>query len=99
MWWLRSVQKKNWEARMGDCVWMWFGECFSPSLVILLHASFPQTHPSAIILCTCLSEADVHFLAVPIGKSPDDGLSYVVNPCFDAEGRWLPRREWPAELR
>ncbi|KAI0742878.1 zf-DHHC-domain-containing protein [Daedaleopsis nitida] len=36
---------------------------------------------------------------VPIGHSPDDGLSYVVNPRFDKEGRWLPRREWPAELR
>ncbi|TFK92154.1 zf-DHHC-domain-containing protein [Polyporus arcularius HHB13444] len=36
---------------------------------------------------------------LPIGKSPDDGLSYVVNPRFDAEGRWLPRNEWPAELR
>ena len=41
---------------------------------------------------TCLLE-------VPIGHSPDDGLSYNPNPRFDAEGRWLPRKEWPAELR
>ncbi|KAI0744588.1 zf-DHHC-domain-containing protein [Earliella scabrosa] len=36
---------------------------------------------------------------LPIGQSPDDGLSYVVNPRFDREGRWLPRSQWPAELR
>ncbi|EIW56472.1 zf-DHHC-domain-containing protein [Trametes versicolor FP-101664 SS1] len=36
---------------------------------------------------------------LPIGKSPDDGLSYTLNPRFDAEGRWRPRREWPKELQ
>ncbi|KAI0324507.1 zf-DHHC-domain-containing protein [Cubamyces sp. BRFM 1775] len=36
---------------------------------------------------------------LPIGKSPDDGLSYELNPRFDAEGRWRPRKEWPEELR
>ncbi|RPD63361.1 zf-DHHC-domain-containing protein [Lentinus tigrinus ALCF2SS1-6] len=59
IWWLGSA-RKNWDATMGDKVWMWF---------------------------------------LPIGKSPDDGLNYVVNPRFDAEGRWLPRSEWPKELR
>ncbi|KAH9920836.1 zf-DHHC-domain-containing protein [Epithele typhae] len=59
MWWLGGT-RNNWEATMGDKVWMWF---------------------------------------LPIGQSPDDGMSYVVNPRFDAEGRWLPRSEWPAELR
>ncbi|KAI0633015.1 zf-DHHC-domain-containing protein [Trametes polyzona] len=58
-WWLGSA-RKNWEATMGDRVWMWF---------------------------------------LPIGKSPDDGLHYQLNPRFDAEGRWLPRREWPKELQ
>ena len=29
---------------------------------------------------------------------PDDGLNYVPNPCFNAEGRWLPRKEWPVRL-
>ncbi|KAI0369328.1 zf-DHHC-domain-containing protein [Pilatotrama ljubarskyi] len=36
---------------------------------------------------------------LPIGKSPDDGLSYELNPRFDSEGRWRPRREWPRELQ
>ncbi|KAH9852983.1 zf-DHHC-domain-containing protein [Lenzites betulinus] len=36
---------------------------------------------------------------LPIGKSPDDGLSYTLNPRFDSEGRWRPRREWPRELQ
>ena len=38
-------------------------------------------------------------VAVPVVQSPDDGLSYAVNPRFDSDGRWLPRREWPAELQ
>ncbi|KAI8990374.1 DHHC palmitoyltransferase-domain-containing protein [Trametes punicea] len=36
---------------------------------------------------------------LPIGKSPDDGLSYELNPRFDSEGRWRPRKEWPKELQ
>ncbi|CDO68748.1 hypothetical protein BN946_scf184989.g14 [Trametes cinnabarina] len=36
---------------------------------------------------------------LPIGKSPDDGLSYELNPRFDNEGRWRPRKEWPKELQ
>ncbi|KAI0830295.1 DHHC palmitoyltransferase-domain-containing protein [Trametes gibbosa] len=36
---------------------------------------------------------------LPIGKSPDDGLSYTLNPRFDSEGRWRPRREWPHKLQ
>ncbi|TBU30974.1 zf-DHHC-domain-containing protein [Dichomitus squalens] len=59
LWWLGS-RRRNWEAVMGDRVWMWF---------------------------------------LPVGQSPDDGLSYVVNPRFDVEGRWRPRREWPRELQ
>jgi len=35
----------------------------------------------------------------PIGSSVNDGLSFPTNPRFDAEGRWRPRLEWPAELR
>ncbi|KAI0354250.1 zf-DHHC-domain-containing protein [Trametes cingulata] len=58
-WWLGSA-RRNWEATMGDRVWMWF---------------------------------------LPIGKSPDDGLNYQLNPRFDSEGRWRPRREWPRELQ
>ncbi|OSD00059.1 zf-DHHC-domain-containing protein [Trametes coccinea BRFM310] len=58
-WWLGSA-RANWEATMGERVWMWF---------------------------------------LPIGKSPDDGLSYELNPRFDSEGRWRPRREWPRELQ
>ncbi|KAI0728926.1 zf-DHHC-domain-containing protein [Fomitopsis betulina] len=36
---------------------------------------------------------------LPIGQSPDDGLSYKPNPRHDSQGRWRPRREWPLELR
>ncbi|KAI0077000.1 zf-DHHC-domain-containing protein [Panus rudis PR-1116 ss-1] len=36
---------------------------------------------------------------LPIGRGGDDGLSYPVNPRFDAQGRWRPRREWPKELQ
>ncbi|KAH9943901.1 zf-DHHC-domain-containing protein [Amylocystis lapponica] len=36
---------------------------------------------------------------LPVGRSDSDGLSYPINPRFDAEGRWRPRREWPPELR
>ncbi|KAI0772411.1 zf-DHHC-domain-containing protein [Trametes elegans] len=43
--------------------------------------------------------ASVWMWFLPIGKSPDDGLNYALNPRFDREGRWLPRREWPEELR
>ncbi|KAJ3491933.1 hypothetical protein NLI96_g375 [Meripilus lineatus] len=36
---------------------------------------------------------------LPVGHSDGDGLTYPTNPRFDKEGRWRPRREWPAELR
>ncbi|OCH92562.1 zf-DHHC-domain-containing protein [Obba rivulosa] len=36
---------------------------------------------------------------LPLGRSPADGLSYPVNPRFDEDGRWRPRREWPPELQ
>ena len=38
-------------------------------------------------------------LVVPVGRSPVDGLSFPLNPRFDSEGRWRPRREWPIELQ
>ncbi|KZV63525.1 zf-DHHC-domain-containing protein [Peniophora sp. CONT] len=36
---------------------------------------------------------------LPIGRTPTDGLKWERNPRFDREGRWLPRREWPASLQ
>ncbi|KAI0043421.1 zf-DHHC-domain-containing protein [Auriscalpium vulgare] len=36
---------------------------------------------------------------LPVGRSPSDGLHFDRNPRFDREGRWLPRSEWPPELR
>jgi len=39
------------------------------------------------------------FFSVPVGRSGGDGLSYPVNPRFDAEGRWRRREEWPEHLR
>jgi len=36
---------------------------------------------------------------LPIPGTQGDGLNYPTNPRFDAEGRWLPRREWPQELQ
>lgn len=87
MWWLGSA-RKNWESTMGDRFWMWFCE-YRLATLSLAFASLP---PSTDDLA-CMNGV------VPIGKSPDDGLSYVVNPRFDKEGRWLPRSEWPAALR
>ncbi|GAA5977559.1 hypothetical protein JCM11641_006864 [Rhodosporidiobolus odoratus] len=39
------------------------------------------------------------FFPIPASPKPDDGLSYPPNPRFSKEGFWLPRREWPQELR
>ncbi|KAF7795107.1 hypothetical protein EIP86_006252 [Pleurotus ostreatoroseus] len=36
---------------------------------------------------------------LPIGRSPTDGVNWPLNPRFDSEGKWRPRREWPAELQ
>lgn len=36
---------------------------------------------------------------VPIGRGVGDGLTYVVNPRFDGQGRMRRRVDWPAELR
>ncbi|KAH8988336.1 zf-DHHC-domain-containing protein [Lactarius akahatsu] len=36
---------------------------------------------------------------LPIGSSKDLGLEYPRNPRFDVDGRWMPRKEWPAELQ
>ncbi|KAM6490991.1 zf-DHHC domain containing protein [Amanita muscaria] len=36
---------------------------------------------------------------LPIGRGVNDGLSYPVNPRFDADGRWRRRSEWPPELQ
>lgn len=35
----------------------------------------------------------------PIGRSQSNGLTYPVNPCFDDQGRWRRRIDWPPELR
>lgn len=37
--------------------------------------------------------------AVPIGRTPTDGVNWPTNPRFDSEGRWRPRRAWPPELQ
>ena len=78
---------------MGDKVWMWFRECPLP---------FPPLSPCpspGVRATRRLTDAVPGCQLVPVGKSPDDGLSYAVNPRFDSDGRWLPRREWPAELQ
>lgn len=36
---------------------------------------------------------------LPVGRCPDDGMNYPVNPRFDAQGRWTRREEWPEELQ
>ncbi|CAE6502220.1 unnamed protein product [Rhizoctonia solani] len=36
---------------------------------------------------------------LPIGKSPNDGMHYPVNPRHDPDGRWRPRSQWPTELQ
>ncbi len=36
---------------------------------------------------------------VPVSRGLNNGLSYPVNPRFDADGRWRRRSEWPNELQ
>ncbi|KAF8263132.1 DHHC palmitoyltransferase-domain-containing protein [Lactarius quietus] len=36
---------------------------------------------------------------LPIGANKELGLDYPRNPRFDKDGRWMPRKEWPAELQ
>jgi len=38
-------------------------------------------------------------LLVPIGSTKDKGLDYPRNPRFNADGQWLPRRQWPSSLQ
>jgi palmitoyltransferase len=37
--------------------------------------------------------------AVPVGTAADKGLDFPRNPRFNADGVWLPRKQWPADLR
>ncbi|KAG6899623.1 hypothetical protein C0993_008565 [Termitomyces sp. T159_Od127] len=53
----------------------------------------------SIYLCYLCIEADRFTHTVPIGRSLNDGLTYPVNPRFDAQGIWRQRAEWPEELR
>ncbi|ELU39951.1 zf-DHHC domain-containing protein [Rhizoctonia solani AG-1 IA] len=39
------------------------------------------------------------YVLVPIGKSPNNGMNYPVNPRHDPDGRWRPRSQWPVELQ
>ncbi|CBQ72058.1 related to Zinc finger DHHC domain containing protein 2 [Sporisorium reilianum SRZ2] len=36
---------------------------------------------------------------LPLGKHPNDGLDFPVNPRFGAQGVWRMRRDWPAALQ
>ncbi|KAH9957783.1 DHHC palmitoyltransferase-domain-containing protein [Russula dissimulans] len=36
---------------------------------------------------------------LPIGSTKDKGLEFPRNPRFNADGVWLPRKQWPPELR
>lgn len=36
---------------------------------------------------------------VPVGKHPNDGLDFPMNPRFGDEGVWRKRQEWPSDLR
>ncbi|SPO22033.1 related to Zinc finger DHHC domain containing protein 2 [Ustilago trichophora] len=36
---------------------------------------------------------------LPLGKHPNEGLEFPMNPRFGAEGVWRKREEWPVELR
>ena len=36
---------------------------------------------------------------VPIGRSEGDGLTFPVNPRFNEDGIWMPKRDWPPELQ
>ncbi|SPO23350.1 related to Zinc finger DHHC domain containing protein 2 [Ustilago trichophora] len=36
---------------------------------------------------------------LPVGKHPNEGLEFPMNPRFGEEGVWRKREDWPAELR
>ncbi|KAI6101770.1 DHHC palmitoyltransferase-domain-containing protein [Pisolithus croceorrhizus] len=42
---------------------------------------------------------NVWWWLLPVGRCPDDGVNYPVNPRFDSQGRWRRREEWSEELR
>jgi palmitoyltransferase len=85
MWWLGTV-RANWEQVFGPRTWTWFRE------------SFPHTLPLSLTLCVA-SYLMMNCLLVPIGSTKDKGLDYPRNPRFNADGQWLPRRQWPSSLR
>jgi len=49
-----------------------------------------------IVFCIVV---DGRLLTVPIGSTKDKGLEFPRNPRFNADGVWLPRKQWPPELR
>jgi palmitoyltransferase len=88
MWWLGTV-RANWEQVFGPRAWTWFRESFLHMLPLAL-------------LCLTLCVASILMmdgLLVPIGSMKDKGLDYPLNPRFNADGQWLPRRQWPSSLR
>ena len=64
-------------------------QVFGPRTWTWFRESFPHPLPHVIINC----------LLVPIGSMKDKGLDYPQNPRFNADGQWLPRRQWPSSLR
>ena len=52
-----------------------------------------------ILLYFLLSQLIIKWSVVPIGMTKNKGLDFPRNPRFNAEGVWLPRKQWPPGLR
>ncbi|KAJ7896931.1 hypothetical protein B0H13DRAFT_2338029 [Mycena leptocephala] len=96
VWWPGSA-RKGWEDVMGRSVWGWVFSppptvWSSPAAVCRARWTPPPPPPPPPLPPLPTSQ-------FPIGAPLGDGLHYVPNPRFDADGRWRRRSEWPAELR
>ncbi|KAJ7832302.1 hypothetical protein B0H13DRAFT_2371010 [Mycena leptocephala] len=94
--WMPSLGVRAWTSSVGSEFWI-------PRLG--LRAAFRSVPPpparTADSRCSDsppLSASPPH-PPLPIGAPLGDGLHYVPNPRFDADGQWRRRSEWPAELR
>ena len=74
--------------------WMLWGKMFGAGFVSAL--SVIRLSPQ-LFLAQSFTDTDIS--TVPVSRGLNDGLSYPVNPRFDADGRWRRRSEWPLELQ
>jgi hypothetical protein len=71
--------------------WMLWGKMFGAGFVSVIRLSCNYFLRRVL--------RDINILTVPISRGLNDGISYPVNPRFDADGRWRRSSEWPLELQ